>query len=281
MDHTDTDGGTIRLTFNGDSVIADIDERLESVNRRHGTGFALMRFRRPARDSSGRWNCRFQLPTLVTRYGEVERDHGLPTRRMFDVRYIRAQVAHNRVRHSARLRLERHGDDAPRLVAADMLAAAEGVLDLGDAADARLLVEEGGDRAMPHLHALVEEHSGIVFPVATDCTVEITVSGAGEGNAGNDGEDAAGPTMDILVCPPRAPHAHRSTVYDRYFDVPSTIGDDEVLARLSDDSALLRREVLERDGERYRIVRDAVDALRADNPPDARDGREWTPDMDD
>lgn len=261
----------------------DIAGYLDELNKQFGTQFALMRFRYPERNKDGRWNCRFQLPTLDSRYGEVERDHGYPTRRMFDVRYIRAQVMHDRYWWKARIKLESADDgENLRIVSDHPLILTENTLWLDDALDAELLITQDEDIAMPFLYALVERKTRIVFPVAEDCWIRVEIRAGGESKTRETWQiypdkDTKDSVMDVLIqsgCSHKEP---KDDVYDHYFDTPSTVSDEEVLARLREDSGLLRQRLMQRDDEHYRIVREAVSALRADNPPDADDGREWCP----
>lgn len=251
-------------------LIAAAEQTLEQANRTYGTGFTLAHVRRPALQESGRWNCRFQLPTIVTRYGETAHDHRLPTRRLFDVRYMRALLIHNRWDWRFRLGLEPQGD-VLRLDTAQPIEQVVWALSLDDLLQANLIVEDEDEHVMPGLHMLVERQSRTAIPAAEGCILKLKVEHAPASGW------TASHTHTLNVSVESSLYRYRKpedSVYDHYTDTPCSVSDAEVLRRLHDDSALLRREVMMRYDERYRIVRDAVTALRADNRSDADDGRE-------
>lgn len=263
-----TPGGEYHIRIE-DGWITAAKRTLKQLNILYRTGFELMRFRRPTMKSTGRWDCRFQLPVLVTRYGETTHERGLPTRRMFDVRYARAQIMHDRYDWKISLGLEPYGDGL-RLDISHPIEQSVRALSMDDLIRAGMLMADGEKPAMPGLYALVERQSRIALPVAADCRLKIKA-------VKDSAPEPAASHKNTLVVSVKSVYSfgrRDDTVYDHYTDTPSTITDEEVLRRLHADSALLRREVMLRDGERYRIIRNAVAALRADNRSDADDGRE-------
>lgn len=226
-------------------------ESLTRINRDLGLQFEVMRFRLPRRGEDGRWNCRFQLPVLVTRYGQVEYEHGLPVRRMFDVRYVRALVLHGEYRSHTRLRVDRTDPDTPAAVRVESV---DWVVSTAEAEHAGLLVREGEAEPVPFLYAVVERRSGLLYPVASDTRLVLKLE---------DGDGKQGRVVDITVqrCESYSQSARRDPD-----DGPRS--EEETLRQLEQDSRRLRAVLLERDSPRWHPVLEAAERLRAENRED-------------
>lgn len=261
-------------------------QKLQDINTSYGTEFILMCFRKPRKNADGCWNHPYQLPTLLTLHGETEREHGYPIRRMFDLRYVRAQVQLGRRSPYAVLNInalqntQPHNPKDVRIV-----HQVDWVLALADVQQAHLLIADGEDFAMPYLYALVERRSQLVVPVPIRCAIIIRVGTVDELGQPDWAECTASPLseppksqmMEITVQKPNPHPAPKPTQYDHYFDVPATISDNDVLQRLAKDSALLRRELLARNSDRFAVVREGLTILRADNPAHPQDKRTLEP----
>ncbi|KFI93322.1 hypothetical protein BISA_1408 [Bifidobacterium saguini DSM 23967] len=256
-------------------------QQLDRINTRYGTEFRVMRFRQPHKNADDRWNCQFQLPTLLTCQGETERERGYPIRRMFDLRYVRAQVQLGRRNSYALLSMNALMSTQPHPVEEPITQQVDWALALEDVQRAHLLIADGEDIAMPYLYALVERRSKLVFPISIRCDIVIRIGTVDElqrpywvqCSASTLSDHASSPMMEITT---QLPHSESEPAsYEHHFS-SAEARDSEILKYLAKDSALLRRELLQRNSERFRIVREGVTSLRADNPEHPQDGRELT-----
>ncbi|MBT1171240.1 hypothetical protein [Bifidobacterium sp. SO4] len=229
---------------------------LARINRDLGLQFEVMRFRLPRRDENGTWNCRFQLPVLVTRYGQVEYEHGLPVRRMFDVRYVRAQILHGDYQSHTRLRLDRADPDEPVAV---RIESVDWVVSTAEAEHAGLLIREGEAEPVPYLYAVAERRTGLLYPVASDTRLVLKPE---------DGDGKPGRLVDITV---QRRESYSQSARRDPDDKPRS--EEETLRRLEQDSRRLRAVLLERDSPRWRPVLEAAERLRAENREDYTAGQ--------
>ncbi|KFI95688.1 hypothetical protein BSTEL_0494 [Bifidobacterium stellenboschense] len=231
------------------------------INARLGTDFHVYRFRRPRRMPDGEWDCRFQLPVLVYRYGEVAYTMHSP-HRMFDVRYLRANVQRGRRSSTTRLHIT-YADPLALHVADIRITGIDMVPTFADVRNANLLIEDDDDTAdggtcMPWVCAVSERRCGLVFPLTYD--TQLTCRSRRTDGMHRDVEIGVERSEPYRYGNPAA-----VSVYSRYPEGPDVVGDEEVLARLEEDSALLHRLVMMRESEGYGIVTQALVRLRAEN----------------
>ncbi|KAB8287117.1 hypothetical protein DSM100688_1892 [Bifidobacterium ramosum] len=231
-----------------------LEHEFRNINHRYGTDFSLHRFRMPIRRPDGEWDCMFQLPVLTYRYGEVEHEHGLPDYRMFDLRYLRAWLADDCFPSYTELEASIVEDNPINRSAAKLSISGMGwVLGLEDAHHARLLTELDADEpTVTGLYAAVERKTGLVYPMATGTRMTVTRD--------RDDDHRNQWKLTIAVGLPPEQTLRWPSPYDDYFgkDCP-----DERTMRdqLERDLDLLREQVLARDSDRCRIVRQAAESL--------------------
>lgn len=241
----------------------ELEEEFRQVNEQLGTDFAVRRFRKPRREDCGEWNCQFQLPTLVTRYGEVEHEHGFPLRFMFDLRYIHAMLADNRFSSLTVLRMDLLNSADRQSPIALSVDEVHEVLSLEDVCEANLLVEEGdGAEFLPWLYAVVSPGAGLVYPMAHGMQM---VARRYEGESSWKVQFHVVPIEPIRSTP---------LIYDRYDD-DGAITDDEIKRLLDKDCALLRKMLDLRNTERYAPVKQAVRTLREQTAKEMKEVREY------
>ena len=246
---------------------------LEAINRDLGLDCRIVRFRTPHRLPDGSWDRRFQLPVLVTRYGEIDYEHGLPLRRMFDVRYVRAQVLHDNYRSHTRLAIRRDPGVDGRRVRIDYVY---WVPTIAEAERAGLIAGECESDTMPYLVAVAERRSGLLFPMAVGTKLVIdTDPDRDDDGDGGDAEKASSARpgellVDITVrrIEPYRREERKKDIYDEYLDEDKPFDEKAVLRLLERDSRALREAILARGDARHRVAMRTALALRADN----RDG---------
>ena len=241
----------------------ELGDEFQQLNEQLGTDFVVRRFRKPHREAGGEWNCQFQLPTLVTRYGEVEHEHGVPLRFMFDLRYMHAMLADNRFDSLTTLRMDLLDFADPQSPIALSVEKIYGVLSLEDVCEANLLVEEGdGAEFLPWLYAVVSPGGGLVYPMAHGTQM---VARRYEGESSWKVQFHVVPIEPIRSTP---------LIYDRYDD-DGAITDDEIKRLLDKDCALLRKMLDLRNTERYAPVKQAVRTLREQTAKEMKEVREY------
>lgn len=232
----------------------ELERRFADANPRHCTDFIVRRFRKPCRTETGEWDCVFQLPVLVSRYGTVEHEHGLPERSMFDLRFVRAMLLHDRYRSKTMLRMDVLDPHPAHPVTIATIRDVDWVLSYEDVLEANLIVDEDStEPRMPWLFAVIERKSGLVYPMAVGTRMELESA-----------EDAGGWTVSIAVHWMEDPREPAQDFYPEYFDEPSTVSDAKVRARIRRDSALLRKRLALRQSDGYRQVRESVNRLRSE-----------------
>lgn len=244
---------TIDVGTYGDE--ASLERDFTSLNHRYGTNFTLHRFRRPVRRSDGTWDCTYQLPVLVYRYGDLEREHGIPDYRMFNLATMRANLADDMFPSYTRLDARISTDDPRDRSAANLtIADLDWVLGLDDARKGRLLTELDADEPIVEgLYAAVEHKTGLVYPMAIGTTMSVTRE--------RSDDDPTHWTLEIKVSRPLADVSHSETcVYDTYFndDRPS---DRDILDRLEHDCDCLRNALLARSARQQQVVTRAATKL--------------------
>lgn len=257
-----------RLTSTGGEE--SLRRGLEAINRDLGLDCRIVRFRTPHRLPDGSWDRRFQLPVLVTRYGEIDYEHGLPLRRMFDVRYVRAQVLHDNYRSHTRLAIRRGPDVDGRRVRIDYVY---WVPTIAEAERAGLIAGECESGTMPYLVAVAERCSGLLFPMAVGTKLVIDTD-PDRDDDGDDGKVSSARPGELLVditvrrIEPYRREERKKDIYDEYLDEDKPFDEKAVLQLLERDSRALSEAILARGDARHRVAMRTALALRADN----RDG---------
>lgn len=237
---------TIDVGIHGNE--ASLERDFTNLNHHYGTNFTLHRFRRPIRRSDDTWDCTYQLPVLVYRYGDLEHEHGIPNYRMFNLTAMRANLADDMFSSYTKLDARINTDDPRDRSAANLtIADLDWVLGLDDTCKGRLLTELDADEPIVEgLYAAVEHKTGLVYPMAIGTTMSVTRE--------RSDDDPTHWTLEIKVSRLLADVSHSETcVYDTYFndDRPS---DSEILDQLEHDYDCLRDALLARSTQQQQVV---------------------------
>lgn len=230
------------------TTVEHLEQRFQPVNRRYGTSFTVRRFRQPKRNADGTWNCRFSLPVLVTRYDCIEHEHGIPDRLMFDLRFVRAQVMHNSFLSTTVFAMKRLIADDPGSPVVPSIGSVDWVLSWEDAITADILLDvDSGEPHVPCLYAVVEQCTGLVYPVACGTSLVFRTARDEDGTL----------LLQLSVGDLR----YKEPGYD---DPEKSKSESELLSDVKWYSRALRRQLMLRYDERHAPVRNAVRELRED-----------------